>query len=112
MASVAKFITTFNRPDRLREVIEVTLGQTRRPDLVLIVDNGDPEPIRKIADAYGVEHHSTGANLGPAGAAAPPPVRPRGRAPVPVSSSSAKGSSGFGMPINELSNVARICCAR
>ena len=70
MTSVAKFITTFNRPDRLREVVEATLGQTRRPDLLLIVDNGDPVPTRKIADTYGVEYHSTGSNVGPAGAAA------------------------------------------
>lgn len=70
MASVAKFITTFNRPDRLRDVIEATLGQTRLPDLLLIVDNGDPVPTQEIADAYGAEYHSTGSNLGPAGAAA------------------------------------------
>lgn len=69
----ASFITTFNRPERLRRAIEVTLSQSRPPDLLLVIDNGDPgsaEAIVRESASGPLEFHSMGGNLGPAGAAA------------------------------------------
>lgn len=69
----ASFVTTFNRPERLRRTLEITLAQSRPPDLLLVIDNGDPgvaEPVVAEFTGPGVAFHSMGENTGPAGAAA------------------------------------------
>ncbi|HEX6202370.1 MAG TPA: glycosyltransferase [Thermoanaerobaculia bacterium] len=70
---LACFVITYQRPERLREILAAYAGQTRPPDHVLVVDNGDPGPTREaIAGCRGlsVEHRPLGDNRGPAGAAA------------------------------------------
>jgi glycosyltransferase involved in cell wall biosynthesis len=67
------FIITFNRPSRLRETIERALAQTRAPQRLLVVDNGDPDVSRPILDSCDptrLTYHAFGENRGPAGAAA------------------------------------------
>lgn len=67
------FIITFNRPVILQRTIKAILGQTRAPDWLLVVDNGDPaqtqEVLRSFPDAN-ISYHSMGGNTGPAGATA------------------------------------------
>ena len=36
------FVLTYNRPEALAASIAAIMGQTRPPDLLCIVDNGDP----------------------------------------------------------------------
>jgi glycosyltransferase involved in cell wall biosynthesis len=70
---LACFVITFDRPGRLREILAAYAAQTRPPDHVLVVDNGDPGPSREvIAGCRGlaVVHQPLGDNRGPAGAAA------------------------------------------
>lgn len=65
------FITTFDRPEALRGCIEAVLGQTRPPDVFLVVDNGSDPATREVVDAYPtVEYVSPGENLGSAGGCA------------------------------------------
>lgn len=65
------FITTFDRPQVLRECIEAVLDQTRKPDVFLVVDNGSAPATREVVDAYPtVEYVSPGDNLGSAGGCA------------------------------------------
>jgi len=69
----ASFVTTFNRPERLRRTLEITLAQTRPPDLLLVIDNGDPgvaEPVVAEFPGPRIAFHAMGENAGPAGAAA------------------------------------------
>lgn len=69
----ASFVTTFNRPELLRRTLEITLGQSRPPDSLLIIDNGDPgvaEPVVASFPSRRIAYHSMGGNAGPAGAAA------------------------------------------
>jgi GT2 family glycosyltransferase len=75
----AVVITTFNRPNMLRRCLEAIGSQTRPPDVVVIVDNGDHQ--NALGDATGniASDFSTGSrrpaievlrpmvNLGPAG---------------------------------------------
>jgi GT2 family glycosyltransferase len=64
------FVLTYNRPDALERSIRTILGQTRPPDVLCVVDNGDPEASSAIIDRIGdgrVVHELTGANLGSAG---------------------------------------------
>lgn len=70
---IACFVITFDRPERLREILAAYAAQSRPPDHVLVVDNGDPAPTREvIATCRGLSlaHHPMGGNHGPAGAAA------------------------------------------
>lgn len=67
------FIITFNRPARLKEAIQQTYAQTRAPDCLLVVDNGDPAKTRPILRDFSrnnILYHSMGDNFGPAGASA------------------------------------------
>ena len=67
------FVLTFNRPHHLEKSIRLLLGQTRSPDTVLVVENGDPVPTRRIVAEVGdprVVFEATGANLGSAGGTA------------------------------------------
>lgn len=73
MSRFGAFLTTCNRPDRLRRALEKTLAQTRPPELLLVIDNGDPGIVEPaVADLLGprVVYHSMGENAGPAGASA------------------------------------------
>jgi GT2 family glycosyltransferase len=70
---LACFVITFDRPDRLREILGAYARQTQPPEHVLVVDNGDPAPTHEvIASCRGLSlsHHPMGSNLGPAAAAA------------------------------------------
>lgn len=65
------FITTFDRPEVLRDCIEAVLRQTRPPDVFLVVDNGSLPATREVVDAYdAVEYVTAGENLGSAGGCA------------------------------------------
>jgi GT2 family glycosyltransferase len=67
------FIITFNRPAGVRRMLERLLAQTRPPDLILVVDNGQPEPTNAVIEDFSgqpIVHQPMGDNLGPAGAAA------------------------------------------
>lgn len=73
MSRYGAFLTTCNRPDRLRRTLEKTLAQTRPPELLLVIDNGDPGVAEAaIDDLLGprVLYHPMGENAGPAGASA------------------------------------------
>lgn len=69
----ASFVITFDRPDRLRRTLELTLAQSRPPDRLLVIDNGDPEVSRAVVADFrspDVVYHPMGENAGPGGAAA------------------------------------------
>ncbi|MEY2423212.1 MAG: hypothetical protein QOI95_3279 [Acidimicrobiaceae bacterium] len=57
---------TFRRTDLLRAAIASVLGQTRRPDAIVVVDNGDVAT-SVLARVSGVEVVKADSNLGPAG---------------------------------------------
>jgi glycosyltransferase involved in cell wall biosynthesis len=68
-------LVTFDRPDELTRMISSLAGQTRPPDTVLVLDNGDPGPTAAALRRAGtagpeLEHVILGDNLGPAGALA------------------------------------------
>jgi glycosyltransferase involved in cell wall biosynthesis len=67
------FVTTLNRPFRLRRTLEAMLSQTRPPDHVLVVDNGRSNETQKVVAAFPhtwITYHAMSENVGPAGAAA------------------------------------------
>lgn len=71
--SFASFILTFKRPLMLRHSIEVMLGQTEVPDLLLVVDNGNDEATAAVVEELDdprVAYCATGDNLGSAGGVA------------------------------------------
>lgn len=45
---VAAVVVTYHRPRELRQVVAGLLGQTRRPDRIIIFDNGGPERANRI----------------------------------------------------------------
>ncbi len=51
--SVSVIIPTFNRADLLRETIEAVLAQTRKPDEILIINDGSEDHTTDIAAAFG-----------------------------------------------------------
>lgn len=64
------FVLTYNRPDALEASITAILGQSRPPDVLCVVDNGDPGVSRPVIESFDDErivHERTGANLGSAG---------------------------------------------
>lgn len=63
---VVAVVVTYRRTELLRRCVDSVLGQTRPPELVLVVDNGGLA--REVLGARsGVEIVETGENLGPAG---------------------------------------------
>jgi GT2 family glycosyltransferase len=67
------FVITFNRPAILAETISMILEQTRRPDWLLVVDNGNSAATQKVVEQYSdrrVAYQSMQENIGPAGASA------------------------------------------
>jgi rhamnopyranosyl-N-acetylglucosaminyl-diphospho-decaprenol beta-1,3/1,4-galactofuranosyltransferase len=71
-ARVVAVVLTYRRTDLLRRSVDAVVGQTRPPDLVLVVDNDRlaGQVLSPLAAAGGgppVEVFETGENLGPAG---------------------------------------------
>lgn len=64
------FVLTYNRPEQLRATLEAIAGQSRPPQRLLVVDNGDDPRTRFVAEQVGAEYHSPGENLGSAGGVA------------------------------------------
>ncbi len=67
------FVLTYNRPDAVERSIETLLSQTRPPDRLLVVENGDPEPTAGIVKRFADQRlvlEATGQNLGSAGGTA------------------------------------------
>lgn len=67
------FIITFNRPHILKQTIDCLLQQSRPPDFILVVDNGQAQETVKVLrqfPAARIGHHPLGDNLGPAAAEA------------------------------------------
>jgi GT2 family glycosyltransferase len=64
------FIVTYNRPMILKESLKLLLAQTHPPEVILVVDNGDPEENKLVVKAFPAEkviHEIVGSNLGSAG---------------------------------------------
>ena len=63
------FVLTYNRPAVLRKSLEAMLSQTRPPDTLVVVENGDAQRTREVVREFpvGVELAATGHNLGSAG---------------------------------------------
>ena len=53
--SVSVIIPTFNRADLLRETIEAVLAQTRKPDEILIINDGSEDHTIDITAAFGAQ---------------------------------------------------------
>jgi len=69
---VAAVIVTRNRPESLSAALEAVLGQTRRPDLTLVVDNSDGPEVNaavrfRFQSERGVRFAMTRRNLGGTG---------------------------------------------
>jgi rhamnopyranosyl-N-acetylglucosaminyl-diphospho-decaprenol beta-1,3/1,4-galactofuranosyltransferase len=63
---VVAVVVTYRRDELLRRCIEAIAGQTRPPDLTLVVDNGGIAR-EVLSERPGVEVLEPGENLGPAG---------------------------------------------
>ncbi len=66
-------MVTYNRPAVLRTTVQALLDQTRQPDLILVVDNGEGSAATRVVDELEhprVTYVSTGENLGSAGGVA------------------------------------------
>jgi GT2 family glycosyltransferase len=71
--TLGAFVTTLNRPRLLGKTLALLNAQTRRPDLVLVIDNGSSLETRDVVSAFPpswVTYHDMTDNVGPAGAAA------------------------------------------
>ncbi|RPI54052.1 MAG: glycosyltransferase [Acidobacteria bacterium] len=67
------FIMTFNRPLVLRRTLELLQAQSRRPDHVLVIDNGSSSATQDVVSAFPaswISYCGMTENVGPAGAAA------------------------------------------
>ena len=53
MTSIAAIIPTYNRALPLRRAIESVLGQSRRPDEIIVVDDGSTDATDAVVAAYG-----------------------------------------------------------
>jgi GT2 family glycosyltransferase len=63
---VAAVVVTYRRPASLLRAVDAIRRQTVKPDLTIVVDNGD-DAETTLAGRDGVRVVSTGTNLGPAG---------------------------------------------
>lgn len=71
--SLGSFVVTYHRPEILRSTIATVLGQTRPPDVLLVVDNGGGDEAAAVVRDLGrpdVVYASPGDNLGSAGGVA------------------------------------------
>ena len=53
--NISVIVPTFNRAEYLRETICAVLAQTRRPDEVLVVDDGSDDHTREVIATFGAE---------------------------------------------------------
>jgi glycosyltransferase involved in cell wall biosynthesis len=53
MPSISVVIPTWNRADLLRSVLVNLEGQTKRPDEIVVVDNGSRDASVEIARSFG-----------------------------------------------------------
>lgn len=60
-------IVTFARPAVLDSMLAALSRQSRRPDHVLVVDNGSDPQVARVAMSHGAEYTNSGGNIGPAG---------------------------------------------
>lgn len=68
--TLGAFVVTYNRPLILRQSLKLYFEQTRPPDVILVVDNGDPAGTKAVIKDFPKEkviHEITGSNLGSAG---------------------------------------------
>lgn len=65
MKSVTVIVPAYNARDTLGACIESLLGQTRRPDEVIIVDDGSRDDTAQVALKYGVKVIKLEKNSGP-----------------------------------------------
>lgn len=63
---VVAVVLTYRRTDLLRRSVDAVTAQTRRPNLVLVIDN-DHLAAGAVSPSPGIEVVETGRNLGPAG---------------------------------------------
>ena len=63
-ATVSAVIPTWNRADLLRSVLANLRAQTRRPDQVIVVDNGSSDNTASVARQFGADLVSLDANRG------------------------------------------------
>jgi glycosyltransferase involved in cell wall biosynthesis len=67
------YLTTCDRPRILRETLRQLLQQTRPPEHILVIDNGDDPESEEIVRSFRtsqIDYHRMGYNSGPAGAGA------------------------------------------
>lgn len=67
MSRVWGLVVTYQRPNELRAMLAAIGRQSRTPDGVWVVDNGEAEETEKVVSALGVHYVRSGENLGPAG---------------------------------------------
>lgn len=60
-------VVTYDRPEELSQVIAALRAQTRRPDHIIVFDNGGTVSARSHLDDPGIEVVESGVNLGGAG---------------------------------------------
>lgn len=61
-------LATYHRREALTATLDAIMGQTRQPDVIIIVDNGSDHSARLVAEQFGAQYIDPGDNLGPAGA--------------------------------------------
>ena len=68
---LAAFVMTFERPVILKDTLSKILGQTLRPEVVMVVDNSFSSDTQNMIKEFFPEvvYHKVGYNSGPAGAA-------------------------------------------
>lgn len=67
------FVTTYNRPGILRQTLNRLLQQSRRPEYILVIDNGSNPQTEEVVHSFKTEllgYHRMDFNSGPAGAGA------------------------------------------
>jgi glycosyltransferase involved in cell wall biosynthesis len=69
MPTVTAIIPTYNRAKLLSQALESALCQTRRPDEIIIVDDGSTDDTKRIVEGYGTQvRYFYQNNSGPAAA--------------------------------------------
>ena len=64
---VTAVVTTYDRPESLRDALQSVLGQTRQPEEVLVIDDGTNPATEEVVAAVGghrVRYHRNPKNLG------------------------------------------------
>lgn len=64
---VTAVVTTYDRPESLRDALQSVLGQTRQPEEVLVIDDGTNPATEEVVAAVGgdrVRYHRNPMNLG------------------------------------------------